>query len=153
MIKHVKIFIRKVVKIKRESIGLLYFIGDQWKSFTWRLYSNFLVQSQTAKINFLGRAVARAPISGFFPLSVILSLLAAREVGRITTGIKTVWSTSDTTRGQVRLPTWKTIYDRRRPLMEDNLWWKATFDGRRPLMEDNLWLTTTFDRGQRFHKM
>ena len=41
---------------------------------------------------------------------------------------------------------WKMTFDRRRPLMEDDLWRKTTFDGRRPLMEDDLWRKTTFDR-------
>ena len=41
-------------------------------------------------IIFLGRAVARAPISGFFRHSVILSLLASREVSREAIGIKAV---------------------------------------------------------------
>ena len=43
---------------------------------------------------------------------------------------------------------WKTTFDGRQPLMEDNLWWKMTFDERRPLMEDELWWKTTFDGRQ-----
>ena len=33
---------------------------------------------------------------------------------------------------------WKTNFDGRHPLKEDDLKWKTTFDGRRPLTEDNL---------------
>ena len=33
---------------------------------------------------------------------------------------------------------WKTIFDGRRPLMDDARRRKTTFDGRQPLMEDNL---------------
>ena len=32
---------------------------------------------------------------------------------------------------------WKTIFDGRRPLMEEDQWWKTTFDGRQILMEDD----------------
>ena len=39
---------------------------------------------------FLGRAVARALISGFFRLFVPMSLLASREVSRVTIGFKAV---------------------------------------------------------------
>ena len=46
---------------------------------------------------------------------------------------------------------WKTTFDRRPPLMKDNLWQKTTFDGRRhngrrPLTEDHLWQKLSFDR-------
>ena len=57
---------------------------------------------------------------------------------------------------------WRTTFDGRQPLKEDNLWWKVTFDGRwhwtednlgrkttldgrQPLTEDDLWRKTTFD--------
>ena len=39
---------------------------------------------------FLGRAVARAPISGFVILSVRLSQLASGEVSRVAIGFKAV---------------------------------------------------------------
>jgi len=39
----------------------------------------------------------------------------------------------------------KTTFDGKRPLTEDDLWWKTTFDGRQPLTEDDLWRKTTFD--------
>ena len=42
---------------------------------------------------------------------------------------------------------WKTTFDGRQPLMEDDFWWKKTFDGRRTLMEDNLrWKTTNIQQ-------
>ena len=43
---------------------------------------------------------------------------------------------------------WKTTFDERWPLMEDDLWWKTTFDGRQPLMEVDLWWKTAFDGRQ-----
>ena len=43
---------------------------------------------------------------------------------------------------------WKTAFDGRQLLMEDDLWWKTAFDGRWPLEEDlawyNLWWKTAF---------
>ena len=37
---------------------------------------------------------------------------------------------------------WKTAFDGRWPLVEDDVWWKATCDGRWPLMEEDLWYMT-----------
>ena len=34
---------------------------------------------------------------------------------------------------------WKTTFNGKRPLMEDNLRWKMTFEGRQHSMEDSLW--------------
>ena len=39
---------------------------------------------------------------------------------------------------------WKTTFDKRRPLMADNLLLKTSFDGKLILMEDNLWWKTNF---------
>ena len=36
------------------------------------------------------------------------------------------------------IPQWKTIFDLKRPLMEDNLSWKITIDGRGSFAEDDL---------------
>ena len=35
-------------------------------------------------------------------------------------------------------PAWKTTFDGRQPLIEENLCWETILDGRPPLMEDNL---------------
>ena len=43
---------------------------------------------------------------------------------------------------------WKTIFDRRRPLTENDLCRKTTFVGRQPLMEDDLRWKTTFNGRQ-----
>ena len=53
-----------------------------------------------------------------------------------------------------RLPLiwWKTIFDGRQPLMEDDLWWKMPFDGRRPLMEDGLWWKTILPLSPRYRR-
>ena len=40
---------------------------------------------------------------------------------------------------------WRTTFDGRGPLMEDNFWWKMTFDGMQTLMEDALLWKMTFD--------
>ena len=40
---------------------------------------------------------------------------------------------------------WKMTLDGRQPLMEDDPWWKTTFDGRWTLMEDDLWWKMTFE--------
>ena len=97
---------------------------------------------------FLGRAVARAPISGFFVrlsvrLSVTVSLLSKRPSlfclihfrGSFGAAQRQLVGNSG---AEVDFR-WKMTLDGRRPSMEDNLWWKPTFNGRRPLMEDDLW--------------
>ena len=46
-------------------------------------------------------------------------------------------------------PHWKTTFDERWPLMEENIQWNSTFDGRCPSMEGNLqWKMTLIDGKQ-----
>ena len=57
-----------------------------------KLDSTFLKLAfrKVSNTDFLGRAVARAPISAFVLLSIRLSQLASREDSRVAFGIKTV---------------------------------------------------------------
>ena len=80
-----------------------------------------------------GQSAGSCPYKWLFlpvRLSVRLWSLAYREVWRVVwEHLRTFYSTFDTT-------IWKTIFDGRRPLMEDAHWWKTTFNGRQPLMKD-----------------
>ena len=72
--------------------------------------------------SFLGRAVARAPISGFFLLSACLSVtITSWEVGRLENGIKR-----------------STAYQIQPGDRRNDIQWKTTFDGRGHTMQDDL---------------
>ena len=109
-------------------------------------------------MTFLGRAVARAPTSGFFLFgptatkthssqSVTVSLLSKRPslfcLIHFRDTLGAAWGR--------RHPSieddlqWKTTINGRRPSMEDDLRWKTTFDGRQPLLEHNLRWKTSLD--------